>query len=291
MKSSETIKFANFHVKSLYWLLSSPLLLTNQAFEQRDRLFPDELRDEWLACHEAWFEEQDAVPVFVEQYMRDLSVHQPIGVYAERLLAYYFTHAPGFTLHIYNHQVIHEGQTVTEIDFCVEWRQRLIHIELSVKFFLRTSNDEWVGPNTADTLSAKWDKVLNLQLPAAHQYLVSCFSREIESYFFLKGYLFLNESGANQWMKLSRFLALEWEGARFAFLQKKDWFSSFYSYNGKTQPVFKAKKFAASHFSISDHSLALVVLTRTGQQNVFIVKDDWGKSICAKPKLLRNPVF
>ena len=73
-----------------------------------------------------------------------------------------------------NKQIIHENFTLGALDllsFCQK-KQVYVHYELAVKFYLKSRNgdnlSDWIGPNSADRLDLKLDRLINHQLPLIH---------------------------------------------------------------------------------------------------------------------------
>jgi hypothetical protein len=186
------------HVRSLAWLLDSPDLLDPAAPQWGGRiasLGPDAAR------HASdWLHALDASPSALHDYL-DLRPHARLGRYAEKLLAYYFSwHG---TLVAHGIQVrAGKRDTIGEFDFLLRVESRdhdhhpeneshgeqeshtVWHCEFATKFYLlrgdpdaiRDSADYFVGPNLADTLGAKMEKILDRQLalsrhPAARELL------------------------------------------------------------------------------------------------------------------------
>lgn len=270
-----SMNFSNTHVRNLYWLVFSPCLKSEAAFEREQMLLTNELMDEWRSAHLTWFEELDMYPIPMGNFLTTQLQTTRLGMYAEKLLHFYFLHAPGFELLVANEQIPPTGVTESEIDFCVQWKGRILHIELAVKFFLETSGKEWVGPNRRDSLAQKWKKMSALQIPTARQALVERYGDSVESFVMLKGYFFRHLDTQNWWCTYAEILQQDLDGARFAFPEKSEWLSGFQGYTGRTMNIHRALDFLNTHFEQSKSSVAAIVLTKKGQQNVFIVHPEW----------------
>jgi hypothetical protein len=192
------------HVRSLAWLLDSPDLLDPAAPQWGGRiasLGPD-------AASEAsdWLHALDASPSALHAFL-NLRPHARLGRYAEKLLAYYFTWRG--TLVAHGLQVrAGKRDTIGEFDYLlrdeepgVEFatsdgkdaeKDGVWHWEFATKFYLlrgdpdaiRDSADYFVGPNLADTLGAKMEKILDRQLalsrhPAARELLQEAHGLEV----------------------------------------------------------------------------------------------------------------
>jgi hypothetical protein len=114
-----------------------------------------------------------------------------------------------------------------------------------------------------------------MQIPTARQTLVDRYGDQVASYAMMKGYLFRHLESANCWCTLTEFEQYNWEGARFAFPEKSEWMTAFQGYTGKTMNTRTSLTYIRAHFAHSTNSLAVVVLSKRGQQNLFIVQDNW----------------
>lgn len=156
------------HVRSLAWLLDSPDLLDPAAPQWGGRiasLGPDAAREA-----SDWLHALDASPAALHAYL-DLPPYARLGRYAEKLLAFYF--AWRGTLVAHGIQVrADKRDTVGEFDFLLRDKGAIWHCEFATKFYLlradpdaiRDNADYFVGPNLADTLGAKMEKILDRQL-------------------------------------------------------------------------------------------------------------------------------
>ena len=159
------------HVRALAWLLDAPDLLDIQSPRWHGRLasLSDHADANWL---HALDQQPSSLHVFLGE--------QPpvrLGRYAEKLLAWYF--AQKGLLHAHGLQVRDpvEG-TRGEFDFLLQLPEGLEHWELATKFYLLRPQpaastvpdqradrpDYFIGPNLADTLGAKMQKIFGRQL-------------------------------------------------------------------------------------------------------------------------------
>ncbi len=159
------------HVRSLAWLLDAPDLLDLSASRWEGKLAS--------LCHHAqtdWLIHLDRAP----SRLHDFLSTQPLvrlGRYAEKLLAWYFMQKG--VLHAHGLQVRGAAEgTLGEFDFILRFPDGLEHWELATKFYLlrpqRTGAgspdyradrpDYFIGPNLADTLGAKMQKIFGRQL-------------------------------------------------------------------------------------------------------------------------------
>jgi hypothetical protein len=186
------------HVRALAWLIDAPSLLDPAAPQWNGRiaeLAPD-AGD--AAC--AWLLTLDRAPHPLHAHIA-LHSHARLGRYAEQLMTFYLQHLGVLAAH--NLQVRDaDKRTLGEFDFLV-WRgDALLHWEFATKFYLLQSPpagavrqeraDYFVGPNLADSLGAKMQKIFQRQLslsdhPAAQALLPQAVSA---AQALVKGWLF-----------------------------------------------------------------------------------------------------
>lgn len=268
--TEQLLKISNSHVRNLSWLLFSPVMRVGEEYENTVFLFPQELQNEWLILHEQWLLELDKAPGELNSFIENIGEKRPLGVYAEYLLQFFFSKSLHVQLVWFNRQIVENGITETEIDFVIRYNNRLIHIELAVKYYLKALSGEWIGPNARDSFRQKWEKVSSLQIPAARRVINQVFPDEkIESYFLIKGFLFEDNSLCqNQWVYQRDVSEIVSQGSRFVFPEKPNWMADFIEFNGRTfgwseidKPIKKA--------------IPMISLSKIKQKNYFIVADDW----------------
>jgi hypothetical protein len=190
-------------VKDLYWILfkSSPLKKCPQEFEIA--LFPEEIIQAWENDSANYFRLLDSSPASLHRFV-DRKKNYRLGFYAESLLSYFFQTFSKIQLWVQNFQITNDKQTVGEIDFVIEWKDRIFHIELAVKYYLLLPQENqyiaknWVGPSRKDNLEKKLKKIQSHQLPLGkHEKLLSllpkAFKSIMQSYFLFRGQFFANE--------------------------------------------------------------------------------------------------
>jgi hypothetical protein len=150
------------HVRALAWLLDAPDLLDPDAPHWHGRIaslgaMPPATAD-WLAALE-----RDPSPL---QAALGDKHYSRLGLYAEKLLAFYF--AEHGQLYAHGLQVrAGRTDTIGEFDFLLREGDQLVHIEFATKFYLLDNADGFnglIGPNLADTLGVKMRKIFDKQL-------------------------------------------------------------------------------------------------------------------------------
>lgn len=186
-------------MRDLAWVINSPALLT-----QSDAVYAgDKVSDVW--CRRVyqrsvdWLEALDHDPNPLQQWL-DQNPSPLLGIYFERLLAFWVQHVPEMQLLARNLVVLQPGRHIGEFDLLFRDlpSDELVYWEVAVKFYLRygRSHFEWLGPNPRDSLQRKLNKVFARQLqlhqhPAARRLLQQQFGRTAaRSQAFIKGYLF-----------------------------------------------------------------------------------------------------
>lgn len=176
-----------------------------------------------------------------------------------------------------NIQIIHEKQTLGELDFLLfdNERQKPLHVELVYKLYiydpkLSSEIEKWIGPNRRDSFAAKLKRLKEHQFPLLYrketlEYLekFSLDVKEIEQQLCFKAKLFTPELKSfhpnlinsncisGNWFRLSDFLNKPWKDNVFFSPSKKEWSSdpkkndSWLSYNElleQAEILFKKEK-------------------------------------------------
>lgn len=244
---SKLSKLNNYHVRNMYWLLFSPSPLAERNFQSYP-LFPEKWMEELASASTSFFARLDADPKELIAYLEAANTYR-MGVYAEKLMAYFFDHFEGTKLLLMNHQLFDENRTIGEVDFVFEWKNRIVHVELCVKYYLAANKTSefaaWVGPSGKDNLAKKLDKAKTHQLPISKsEAFVQSTNLHCSSYLFLKGMFYIRESYFPQWknegisfrryMLFDEFLASDYQQKGYVFLKRPNWMAALYIMNGET---------------------------------------------------------
>lgn len=167
--------------------------------------------------HSHWFEQWLQNATDTQQRLL-LQRTGRLGKYFEALwLAYWDAH-PDWNIRLSHYPVYENGRTIGELDVVLEQQsqQRLLHIELAVKFFLlipggqREQRYHWVGPGLQDSLGRKYQHMMHHQLPLGrHSQVTSALGRPVDrSEGLLKGRFFQPYSEAlptraPQWLSIA----------------------------------------------------------------------------------------
>lgn len=188
------------HVRSLAWLLTAPQLLAPSntlQFEQIATLVLPEADQ----LH-TWLHDLDQQPTTFHNALA-LHKYRRLGHYAENLLHYFFAYTGELVEHGLQIQQ-NQSTTVGEFDFLLKRGDELWHLEIATKFYLfyqsqhtnnRANLFDFLGPNLADTLGAKMEKIVGQQLllsahPAAQLVLARTVQR---AQVLMKGWLFYRD--------------------------------------------------------------------------------------------------
>jgi hypothetical protein len=157
----------NPHVRALAWLLDSPDLLdaSHPHWDAKIAHLPP--MDETVA---AWLADQDRDPAGLQAALGD-KPYTRLGLYAEKLMAFYLRHAGRLVAHGLQVRAA-RNDTVGEFDFLLSDIGGVEHWEFATKFYLLEGvapdrYDALVGPNLADSLGAKMRKITGKQLQLA----------------------------------------------------------------------------------------------------------------------------
>ncbi len=296
------------HVRALAWLLDAPDLLDVESPRWQGKIASFQIDPP--AVH-AWLSALDKNPSVLTAYLAKMPTFR-LGRYAEKLLTFYFEWNGTLMAHGLQVQAC-GGNTIGEFDFLLYEGQNLVHIELATKFYLfetAPSTDVaeyFIGPNLADTLGAKMQKILHRQLalashPAAHAYLPQPVTR---SQALVKGWLFYQHSPSPPlvsagvasdhcrgfWCSLSEFLHGDFMHAStigFLHLPRLAWLAPASAASHEVQDHHDVSAFLATHFSV-DSTPVMIALMRISkvQENLptlqtmyefarcFVVPDDW----------------
>src|SRR5450830_886795 len=288
------------HVRALAWLLEAPDLLDVHAARWSGRIATlgplSEMDVTWLHA--------------LDRNPRDLYVlinAQPsarLGRYAEKLLTFYLQETGRLIAH--NVQVRNgPNNTIGEFDFIVHDKQRTgaVHWEFATKFYLLESHqaemqaEAFVGPNLADSLGAKMDKIMQQQLklaehPAAAQYLQQPVTH---AQALVKGWLFYRDEAAAAtplpaglgvarehchgfWCALS---ALDLSLAEhYLVLPRLEWLAPALSPLSRALSGEQLRQVVLLCFAETQAPVLIAVCDRDGdmvveRQRGFIVPDDW----------------
>ncbi|MES3041736.1 MAG: DUF1853 family protein [Pseudomonadota bacterium] len=152
-------------VRDLVWLLASaPLMASGES-----AYWPS--ASDYLALHarhEPWLRALDAEPQPLLTWLSQTRDHR-LGRYAEDLLGFWLASPSNIEFALVAEHVAlrTHGITLGEFDFLVRERisGQLWHIELALKFYLGTPDQQWLGPNRQDSLARKLKHLIQQQLP------------------------------------------------------------------------------------------------------------------------------
>lgn len=238
---TEFEQFSSHHVRSLYWLLFSPCPIKNGGVEGIP-LFPEEWIKALKLSSKSYFKQLDQEPDSLVVFLAQGNTYR-LGMYAERLLCFFFDTFSETELLLHNFQIIDQKKTLGEVDFIIKWNNRTIHIELATKYYLAVNASDnfnnWVGPSGNDSLERKIKKVRNLQLPITDSEIFKSQTGldSVESFFFLRGCYFTHNSYEPSWKNPNAYFGhylyldefeIDYKNNpnRYFFLWKPNWMAS-----------------------------------------------------------------
>jgi len=294
-------------VRDLAWAIFSPPLLRSQALADRALAAPN-CALALTAERIAWLQQLDRSPGALLRHLANRGGGR-LGLYFESLWHFFLQQDERTELLAHNLPVRSGGVTLGEFDciyFCRE-RHCPVHLELAVKFYLGHPDpaqhgphsrwDRWLGPDTRDRMDRKIDRLLGHQIrladrPEAKSVLkklaITTPQREVE----IKGRLFFPAhsemtapvgwpAGRQRqfWWSLSDLVEKEaTPGARFAALQRGDWFAAL----GKSQHRTalggeKVVKITEQAIGASGRPQMLAMIDSDGRETerFFVTPDGW----------------
>ncbi len=293
------------HVRALAWLLDAPDMLDPAAPGWRGLIASLPAGAATDAAD--WLAGLDRAPSALHTWL-EVQPFSRLGRYAEKLMSFYFQHKGVLAAHGVQVRTA-TNETIGEFDFLLWQGEALVHWEFATKFYLFQSEgmartrpdvsgaDYFIGPNLADTLGAKMDKILGRQLalglhPAAQAVLPQPLAA---AQALIKGWLFYHHDeiaalpslGLSQshcrgfWCSVSE-LAQRDDGAtrRYAVLPRLSWLAPARLEQGAVLDRSGLMNMVAGHFA-NDSMPLLVAVLEPGMdyalevERGFIVPDDW----------------
>ncbi|MGK5005686.1 DUF1853 family protein [Janthinobacterium sp. LB2P70] len=280
-------------VRALAWLLDSPDLL-------------DPASSHWGGRIASLAPVTPAVAAWLGALQDDLSpldaalgpkFYSRLGLYAEKLLAFYFEQHGVLAAHGLQVQM-NRNETVGEFDFLLHDGSELLHWEFATKFYLLEGAPDpgvfnhLIGPNLADTLGLKMRKILDKQLalsrhPAA-QILLAQPVRAAQA--LVKGWLFYaagatpamdgisQEHGHGFWCTPTQL-----PQQRYVVLPRLQWLAPF---KGRDVEVLDVDALQAQLFDLAQPVLVATVDNVEGWEvertRGFVVPHDWTEQAAAR---------
>ncbi len=283
-------------VRALAWLLDSPDLLDPASVHWSGRIVSLPAVTPAVA---AWLAALQADPSPLDAALGP-KFYSRLGLYAEKLLAFYFEQHGLLAAHGLQVQV-NRNDTVGEFDVLLRdgaEGDALLHWEFATKFYLLEGAPDpgvfhhLIGPNLADTLGLKMRKILDKQLalsrhPAA-QGLLAQPVRAAQA--LVKGWLFYapdatpavdgisQEHGHGFWCTPTQLPA-----QRYVVLPRLQWLAPF---KGSDEDVLNVDALRARLFDLAQPVMVAMVDTVEGWEveraRGFVVPHDWTEQAAAR---------
>lgn len=280
-------------VRALAWLLDSPDLLdpASPHWGRRIASLPPV-----TPAVAAWLQALQNDPSPLDAALGP-KFYSRLGLYAEKLLAFYFEQQG--LLHAHGLQVqINRNDTVGEFDYLLHDGCDLLHWEFATKFYLLQgvpdpgTFNHLIGPNLADTLGLKIRKILDKQLALSHhpaaQSLLAHPVRAAQA--LIKGWLFYaigtapgmdgisREHGHGFWCAPAQLPA-----QRYVVLPRLQWLAPF---KGRELEVFDVAALRAQLGDLAQPVLVAAVENVEGWEvertRGFVVPHDWTQQAAAR---------
>lgn len=280
-------------VRALAWLLDSPDLLDPASVHWGGRIASLPAVTPAVA---AWLGALQDDPSPLDAALGP-KCYSRLGLYAEKLLAFYFEQQGLLVAHGLQVQV-NRNDTVGEFDFLLHDADALLHWEFATKFYLLEGSADpgvfhhLIGPNLADTLGLKMRKILDKQLalsrhPAA-QSLLAWPVRAAQA--LVKGWLFYalgtapgmagisHEHGHGFWCTPAQL-----PEQRYVVLPRLQWLAPF---KGRDVEVLDVAALRAQLLDLAQPLMVATVDTVEGWEvectRGFVVPDTWTEQAAAR---------
>jgi hypothetical protein len=281
------------HVRALAWLLDSPDLLDPSSPHWGGRIASLEPVTPAVA---AWLGALQEDPSPLDAAL-GAKFYSRLGLYAEKLLAFYFEQHGVLAAHGLQVQA-NRNDTVGEFDFLLREGDQLLHWEFATKFYLLEGAPDpgvfnhLIGPNLADTLGLKMRKILDKQLALArHPAAQSLLAQPVRAaQALVKGWLFYAagttprmdgispEHGHGFWCTLGQLPA-----QRYVVLPRLQWLAPF---KGCDVDVLEIDALRALLFDLAQPVMVATVDNVEGWEvertRGFVVPDNWTQQAAAR---------
>jgi len=298
-------------VRDLAWACFSPAMLHAELLARGDQAVVD-CAPTLTPARRLWLEQLDRDATRLHEHLSRQRSHR-LGVYFEHLWHFFLDQDPATELVAHNLPVHDGGRTLGEFDCiyrCHE-RQRYIHLELAVKFFLGYGADssgqaasqwhEWLGPNSRDRLDLKVGHLMQHQVqlgehPRARELLASLGIPALHKELAIKGYLFQpitstlpppvafnSQSRMQQWLsvdQLEHYLT-GLESRHYLVLPRKRWLAGAYADpQARVLGADELQKAMHSHFGQDSRAQLVAGLDQSATEchRFFVTGPDWPTS-------------
>ncbi len=283
-------------VRDLFWSVASPSPINCNL--NTDLFFPEDLQQELVLDHLDYFEALDANPTPLHLFLELHLNNKRLGYIFEALLFYFFRTSPHVLVLMANEQVIVDKQTLGELDFIIEYKHNIYHIETSVKYYLNATKEEqfnyWIGSSGNDDLKGKVDKVLNKQIPVAHHPQISeKVGLPYTSFLWLKGKFYSNKhlpdwknrvSEFGTFMTYNQFLKTYREKTTqmYFVLDRPAWMSDLVLPSQKLVCAWHELKLRIKEQEKNQKALHLGIFEKGSYQTLFLITDKVNQLLRAK---------
>jgi uncharacterized protein len=298
-------------VRDLAWACFSPAMLQADQLGRGGQVVAD-CAPALTGARRLWLEQLDRDATRLHEHLARQRSHR-LGVYFEHLWHFFLDQDPDYELVAHNLPVHDGGRTLGEFDciyHCHE-RQRYIHLELAVKFYLgygaHSSGQaasqwrEWLGPNSRDRLDLKVEHLMQHQLqlgehPRARELLSSLGIPSLHKELAIKGYLFQpitstlppplafnSQSRMEQWLsidQLQQYLA-SIESRHYLRLPRKRWLAGAYADpQAQVLEADELQQTLRAHFDQDSRAQLVAALDQSAREchRFFVTATDWPAS-------------
>ncbi|MEP4485168.1 MAG: DUF1853 family protein [Halioglobus sp.] len=288
------------------WACFGPRLMHTRELNSGD-LSVDNCALELTEARRDWLHQLDGSPSALQEWL-ERSPTRRLGLYFEALWQYFLETDPLVDLVAHNLAVRANGRTLGEFDclyYCHE-RQRHVHLELAVKYFLGIDGEtasghsqwqQWWGPNSVDRLDLKINHLMNKQIQLGQRteaeavladlgIIDPILEVEIRGYLFRKtGSTLPSPMGYNSQQSLAKWLfhsdartsIAAFQSARFTTLPRLHWLSAAKASDNDCMNGGEMMAALDAHFNTGSRPQLLAAMDETGweTERFFVVPDGW----------------
>ena len=301
---SELFQFKDQAVRDLAWSIFSPSLIRSWQAMALPVIEDDFLVRDFDAYWQ-WLLKLEHDPCDLHRWL-EARFSRRLGLYFEALVSYWLHHFPSFQV-VKEHLPIYQGkQTIGELDVVFEHEQQLFHWELAVKYYLKAPSQNtlsgYIGPGGRDRLDLKVEHLAHHQLPLVQSLEAQAIlqNSNIQSYAFMKGYLFLHldeqqvvvpppisdNFASGSWAYDCEWRQMHYDAqSRWRVLPRLEWLSPCQmntAYQSQLHTWDSVNALLFEHFSVNNAAQLVVQMeqnpkTGTFQEShrIFIVPDSW----------------
>jgi hypothetical protein len=304
--NKEIQKFKTPELRDLAWVIAAPPLFDSFPENEIELLTSDFFEKEFTRILPR-LTSLDKNPTDLLSFIHNGNT-KLLGKYFEALIKYWLMKFSNFKVIRTNVQIFKNKRTIGELDFLIKDKVGgVIHLETAGKYYISAKGTkEWrnfYGPNPADNLSTKIEKMLNEQIklssePSAKSILKSLgINTQVRHLIIFKGFFYYpwNEEGDftpaygasknhlyGYWIKVNEAeQLLSGKDYRWTVLQRREWISRrFFIPPEKTYTTEQLVELLSNYFLKNNYPLLIAKTEANGNyfieiERIFVISPDW----------------